>query len=124
MKDIKKMSGLSGDNIFSYSAHGVHSWGWIPIFMLGTTLRIFTWELHAQGACMIGLASLTAWQNSKFAHDTDMYADCNSKPKFDESCYEGRNSIFANWILSAEGQVGTLVRFILGMFASLVIANT
>jgi hypothetical protein len=124
-KDIKKMSGLLGDNIFSYNAHGLHSWGWIPVFLFGTTWRVFTWELHAQGLAMIALSVFTCWQNSKFAHEVGLYDSCKQDPpKYDPSCFEGKNSVFASWILGAEGQLGTLVRFILGMFASLVIANT
>ena len=37
IKDIKKLAGLTGDNIFSYNAHALHSWAWIPVFLLGTT---------------------------------------------------------------------------------------
>jgi hypothetical protein len=92
-------------------------------------LRIFSWELHVQGVILCGLAAAAAYQNTLYAENYNLYHKCvpaqpENPEMFVADCYLNANSFFATFITDAEGQTGTLVRFILGMYASSAIANT
>jgi hypothetical protein len=72
---------------------------------------------------MIGMAAFICYQNVQFAHEIDMYKACESE-KYLPDCWDATNSQMASWVIRTESSIGNLVRFILGMFASLVVANT
>lgn len=120
--DIAVLLGLKG-HAFSYNARALHSWGVFPVVFSGTLWRIFSWHLHMQGlvlAIICGVVPFIASASSRMYH----WGDCMINDLPDLNCYAARTNLMGIFQPAIRSNLGTLCRFVLGLFVSLALART
>jgi len=106
------------DTLFSVKPHLLQTTGIFPIVYNGALLRIFSKELHIQGAVLVLVVLLLGY--IFFATGLLDYEECQGN---DFSCYQ-KYSAFLSLMALWESEVGSLASFVGGLFISLALSRT